>query len=366
MTFSTSTIHFDEALELESGRVLEGFDIAYETYGSLNSNKDNAVLICHGLTADAHVAEGHVLSNRKKGWWEAAVGSGKPFDTDKYFIICSNVLGGCGGSTGPSSIDIPRNAPYGLKFPVVTVSDMVNAQARLADVLGVNTFHTVAGGCFGGFQALQWMRSYPKRLSNAIVISATPRTTTHNLGLWEVIRQAIIRDPDFNGGDYYGKKMPASGMGLAQMFGIMIWMDREVMSDRFGLKFSNDGGPSYTLEPEFEFQAFIHKVGKNAIARFDPNSIIYLTKAMDYFDLKRGRENLDEVFSDVRCRTLLISYRTDWRYPPEQMEEISVALSNHELPNELHVLDSNFGHGAFIYDSEGALELIRRFMISSE
>ena len=357
---------FNSPIKLQSGKILDSFDIAYETYGNLNSAKDNAILICHGLTSDAHVAgEGDVAGSRK-GWWEAAVGPDKPFDTNKYFVICSNVLGGCGGSTGPSSIDVATKTPYGLKFPVVTISDMVNAQARLADELGIDTFHTVVGGCFGGFQVLEWMRSYTRRIRNAIVISATPRTTTHNLGLWEVIRQAIIRDPDFNGGDYYGKKMPASGMALAQMFGIMIWMDRKVMRDRFGLKLTNDREPSYTLEPEFQFQAFIHDIGKNAVGRFDPNSLIYLTKAMDYFDLTHNRGSLAEVFRNLQCRTLLIGYRTDWRYPPEEMAEISEALSANRKPNELRVLDSNFGHGAFMYDSSGALNIIREFMATAD
>lgn len=357
---------FNSPIKLQSGKILDSFDIAYETYGNLNSAKDNAILICHGLTSDAHVAgEGDVTGSRK-GWWEAAVGPDKPFDTNKYFVICSNVLGGCGGSTGPSSINVATKSPYGLKFPVVTISDMVNAQARLADRLGIDTFHAVVGGCFGGFQVLEWMRSYTRRIRNAIVISATPRTTTHNLGLWEVIRQAIIRDPDFNGGDYYGKKMPASGMALAQMFGIMIWMDRKVMRDRFGLKLTNDREPSYTLEPEFQFQAFIHDIGKNAVGRFDPNSLIYLTKAMDYFDLTHNRGSLAEVFRNLQCRTLLIGYRTDWRYPPEEMAEISEALSANRKPNELRVLDSNFGHGAFMYDSSGALNIIREFMATAK
>lgn len=366
MNHDRKKLFFDSSLILESGRVLNSFEIAYETYGKLNSEKDNCVLICHGLTSDAHVTgEGDVSSSRK-GWWEPAVGPGKPFDTDKYFVICSNVIGGCGGSTGPSSIDTSSGKPYGLRFPVVTVRDMVKAQARLADRLGIETFHAAAGGCFGGFQVLEWMLGYPERIRNAIVISATPRTSTHNLGLWEVIRQAIIRDPDFNGGDYYGSKFPNSGFGLAQMFGLMIWMDRRVMHDRFGLRLINDGEPSYTLEPEFEFQAFIRSIGENAAGRFDPNSLIYLTKAMDYFNLTRGGASLSEILKNVVCRTLLIGYRTDWRYPPQEMAEISDALTQNQKPNQLEVLGSNFGHGAFMYDSEETLDTIRNFMISAE
>ena len=356
----------DSRLQLESGGALEDFEIAYETYGTLNSARTNATLICHGLTSDSHVASHEENSGSKPGWWQAAVGRGKPLDTDKYFVICSNVIGGCGGSTGPSSIEASVGKPYGLRFPVVTVRDMVKAQARLADRRGIETFHAAAGGCFGGFQVLEWMRCYPERIRNAILISATPRTSTHNLGLWEVIRQAIIRDPDFNGGDYYGSRFPNSGLGLAQMFGLMIWMDRRVMQSRFGLRLIEGREPSYTLEPEFEFQAFIRKIGENAAGRFDPNSLIYLTKAMDYFDLTRGGANLSEILKNVVCRTLLIGYQTDWRYPPQEMAEISDALTMNQKPNQLEVLASNFGHGAFIYDSQGTLEIIREFMLSAE
>ena len=366
MIHGIGKFHSEEPLLLESGRSLQSLDLAYETWGTLNDVRDNAILVCHGLTSDSHVAGGQGTSDVKPGWWEAAVGPGKPFDTEKYFILCSNALGGCGGSSGPSSVDKSTNSPFGLNFPVVTITDIVNAQTMLADSLGIQTFHTIAGGCFGGFQTLQWMCHHPNRLRNAIVISATPRTTAHNLGLWEVIRQAIMRDADFQGGSYYGGNGPVSGMGLAQMFGIMIWMDRKVMAQRFGLNMTHQHGPSYTLAPEFEFQAFLHKIGQNAINRFDPNSIIYLTKAMDYFDLTRDGKSLSGIFSNAGFRTLLIGYSTDWRYPPEEMAEIGKALCAKGLSVEFRVLDSDFGHGAFIYDSAGALGIIRDFMNSSE
>ena len=360
------TFHSDSPLELESGRRLESFDLAFESYGALNEERDNAILVCHGLTSDSHVARDQDCPDDRPGWWEEAVGPGKPFDTNKYFVVCSNVLGGCGGSSGPSSIGNTSGSNFGLRFPIVTVKDIVNAQARLADSLYIDSFHTVVGGCLGGFQTLEWMSGHPLRMRNAIVISATIRTTTHNLGLWEVVRQAIMRDPNFHGGDYYGKKAPTDGMGLAQMFGMMIWMDRKVMSERFGLKTIHENGPTYSLEPEFEFQAFLHRIGKNAANRFDPNSLIYLTKAMDYFDLTRNCETPKEVFAGGNFRSLLIGYSGDWRYPPGEMSEISHALSANSKPHEFQVLDSDFGHGAFIYDSEGALDVIRRFMASVE
>ncbi|MFC1834013.1 homoserine O-acetyltransferase [Thermodesulfobacteriota bacterium] len=355
---------FSEPLLLESGRTLDRFEMAYETYGSLNRDKDNAILICHGLTADAHAAGRHAESESRPGWWDSAIGTGKVFDTERFFVLCSNVLGGCGGSTGPSSPDPDRGIPYGLRFPVVTVGDMVQAQVRLTERLGIQRIHTIVGGCFGGYQVMEWMRTFSHRAANAIVISATPKTSAHTLGLWEVLRQAIMRDPDFNGGDYYGKELPRSGMGLAQMFGVMIWMSRDVMQARFGRKFLNEAGPSYSLEPDFEFQEFLHKVGRGAVGRFDPNSLLYLTKAMDYFDVSSVRESLTQAFSATRCRSLLISYRSDWRYPPGEMESIRTALAENGLAVEHRVLDSDFGHGAFMYDSHGALQVISEFLAS--
>lgn len=357
-------IRFEEALSLESGRTLDGFEIAYETYGSLSGNKDNAILICHGLTANAHAAGRHSSTDPGPGWWDSAIGPGKAFDTDRYFVLCSNALGGCGGSAGPSSVDPSRGLPYGLRFPVVTIGDMAQAQARLANYLGIKRFHTVVGGCFGGFQALEWMHALSDMVDNAIVISATHRISAHSLGLWEVFRQAIMRDPNFKGGDYYGNEPPRSGMGLAQMFGVMTWMSREVMQSRFGVKFIDERRPSYSMEPDFTFQSFLHEVGLRAADRFDANSLLYLTKAMDYFDLSRGKESLAAAFANARCRALLISYRSDWRYPPEEVDAIRVALQENDLRVEHNILESGFGHGAFIYDSEGALKLISGFMRS--
>lgn len=363
MIVETSKASFDVRLPLESGRVLEGFELAYETYGTLNGGRTNAILICHGLTANAHAAGLHSYLDDCPGWWDAAIGPGKPFDTDRYFVVCSNVLGGNGGSTGPASPDPTNKKPYGLRFPVMTIGDMVAAQVHLADRLGIRQFSCVAGGCMGGFQVMEWMSRHPERLSSAIVISATPSISAHSLGLWEVIRQAIMRDPHFNGGDYYEGERPNLGMGLTAMFGMMIWMSPEVMTKRFGLKLA--GGrqkPSYSLEPEFEIQEFLHTIDLNARNRLDANSLIYLTKAMDYFDLRRGRKALSEAFSGLKARTLLVSYRSDWRYPPEEVDEIRAVLEESGLPVHHAVLDSPFGHGSFIYDSAGVGERIRDFL----
>lgn len=355
------TASFDTPLELDGGGVLERFDIAYETYGELDADGGNAILVCHGLTAGA-AAGGEAHGERRRGWWADAIGPGKPLDTNRYQVLCANVIGGCDGSTGPGSTDPRSRRPWGLRFPVVTIGDMVNAQACLADRLGIERFHAVAGGCMGGFQALEWMARHPARLARAVVISATPRTTSHNLGLWEVLRRALMQDPAFNGGDYYDGDGPVDGQRLVAMFGMMTWMSRAVMDEKFGLRTIDGRAPAYTLEPEFEIQAFLRRIGDAAGNRFDANSLIYLTKAIDYFDLSRGHQGLAQALSGWRGRTLLISYASDWRYPPAEVDEIRVALEHNGAPVEHRTLDSAFGHGAFMYDADGAGEAMRAFL----
>jgi homoserine O-acetyltransferase len=355
---------FEEPLPLDSGAVLPRFDIAYELYGELDEERDNAILVCHGLTTGAHAA-GEASGDQPAGWWNALIGPGKPLDTERYGILCANVIGGCDGSTGPASVAPESGRPYGLSFPLVTFGDSVCAHARLADRLGIDRFQAALGGCVGGFQAMEWMARYPQRLDAAIVISATPRTTAHNLALWEVMRQAIMRDPQFHDGDYYDREGPLTGLGLASMVGMLVWMSRDVMSEKFGLRLLDGDEPRYTHEAEFELQAFMRGIADNADNRFDANSLIYLTKAMDYFDLTRGRSDLAEVFSGWQGRTLLISYASDWRYPAAEMDEIRVALEQAGAPVEHRTLDSDFGHGAFVYDTEGAVEEIRRFLAAA-
>lgn len=364
-TGGRDTEAFEEPLRLDYGGRLERFDIAYEAYGELDGTASNAILLCHGLTAGARAA-GEAAGDLRRGWWADAVGPGKPFDTDRYFVLCSNVIGGCDGSTGPWSAEPAGDRPYGLRFPLVTIGDMVAAQLRLADRLGIERLHAAAGGCMGGFQVLEWMTRHPDRLDNAIVISATPRTTAHNLGLWEVLRQALMQDPNFNGGDYYDGPGPLAGQRLVAMFGMMLWMTREVMDAKFGLRPVDEDRLGLSVEePEFEMQAFLHKVGANAGNRFDANSLIYLTRATDYFDLGREHDALAEAFERWRGNTLLLSYATDWRYPSDEIDEIRTALEAIGAPVTHRTLQSDFGHGAFMYDAEGAGAEIAAFLASA-
>lgn len=361
----TEVAKFDEPLALEGGASLPGFEIAYETYGDLDANGENAILVCHGLTADQRAA-GADPSDRKPGWWQSAIGPGAALDTDRYFVVSANVLGGFGGTSAPASIDPRTGRPYGLRFPIVTIGDMVQAQAKLASRLGIDRFHAVVGGCMGGFLTLEWMVRFPDRLRNAIVISATAQTSTHNVALWEVMREAIRRDPNWRNGDYYDGEPPRSGLALLAMFGALYWMDRATLAKRFGLRRIVGQEPAFSFAPEFEIEAFLHRIGGNVSDRLDANALLYLTRAIDYFDLTRGNQSLSQALAGARARTLLVSYRADWRYPSEEMEEINQALHAHGLSSRHVMVDSPFGHGGFLYDFSSLDPVIREFLATAE
>lgn len=365
MFSKASTQHFDQSFKLISGKTLPGISLAYETYGQLNEAGDNAVLLCHGLTATAHAAGKANRPGHQDGWWDMAIGPGKALDTNRWFIVCIGALGGFGGSTGPASINPETKRPYGLSFPVVTITDMVSAMKLLTDFLAIKRYHCLIGGCMGGFQVLDWLVRYPEKAGSAIVIGATARTSAHSLALWEVIRRAITIDPDFHGGDYYDRKAPKAGISLGTMFGMLIWMSRDVMENKFGRALAEGRQqPAYTLEPEFAIQKFLSTIEETARGPFDPNSFIYLTKAMDYFDLERDHTTLESAFSKVKGKTLLVSYDSDWRYPQEEVDKIRLALEANLAPVDHHCLHSAFGHGAFLYDFHNGLDkLISNFLI---
>ncbi len=358
------TLTLPDPLQLECGASLAPVDIAYETYGELNSSRSNAVLLCHGLTADQHAVTTRTATAVVPGWWDKAIGPGRALDTSRYCIVSTNALASFGGSSSPASTDPRTGRPYGMRFPFVTIADMADAQVAFADAVGIDEFHAVIGGCMGGFQVLQWMLRHPRRLKRAVVISATPRTSTHNTALWHVMREAIRRDPDWRGGDYYGGRPPRSGISLLAMFGALFWMDRATLAARFGLKTVDDRPLSYGFTPEFEVEAFLHRVGANAGNRLDANALIYLTRAIDYFDIGRGRADLVEALSEVRTPTLFVSYAGDWRYPTEEIEEMHRALQAVGGNSKHVVFDSAWGHGGFLQEPEKLEPLFREFLMA--
>lgn len=367
MIVHRETARFDTPLPLECGKFLPEFELAYESYGKLNNKRDNAILICHSLTETQHAAgisEGGNGKEAKPGWWDAAIGPGKPIDTDRFYVICINALGSFGGSTSPASTNPETGKPYGMTFPVVTITDMVDAQKHLADRLGIKKFHAIVGGCIGGSQILIWMSRYPGCLSKAVVISTTPRVSTHTIALWAVLREAIRSDPAWNGGDYYDAAPPDMGIGLGAAFGAMFWMNRQTMDQKFGLRPLDDKEPAYGFEPEFEVEAFFKQVIQNAAGKIDANAIFYLTRAMDYFNMTRGGVKLASLFAGASYQSLLVSYDSDWRYPPQEMEEVHEALKTAGIHTHHEILESDFGHGAFMYDFESLGPVLKEFLHS--
>jgi len=289
--------HPPNELVLESGEKLGPITLAYETYGELNKDRTNAILILHALSGDAHVA-GYHKGDRKPGWWDNMVGPGKAFDTNKYFVICSNVIGGCKGSTGPSSINPATGKPYGLDFPVITIRDMVNAQRYLIDYLGIEKLLCVAGGSMGGMQALQWTVSYPERVRSAIPIATASRNKAMQIAFNEVGRQAIMSDPNWNRGDYYGKTPPNTGLAIARMVGHITYLSETSMEQKFGRRLRQKEKYGYDFSIDFEVESYLHYQGLSFTQRFDANSYLYITKAIDYFDLANGYGSLFEAFSN--------------------------------------------------------------------
>lgn len=351
-----------EEFVLESGIKLPELKIAYETYGKLNSAKTNAVLICHALSGDAHVAGFH-KGEEKGGWWHDMVGPGKAFDTEKHFIICSNIIGGCKGSSGPNSLDPATGKPYGLSFPIVTIKDMVNAQKKLVDFLGIKKLLSVCGGSMGGMQALQWAGSYPKMVTSCIPIATTHKHSAQQIAFDEVGRQAIMADPAWKGGDYYGKAHPAAGLSVARMIGHITYMSNKSMENRFGrvLKKKELG---YEFSTEFEVEGYLRYRGDSFVKRFDANSYLYITKAMDYFDLEEGKK-LSAAFKDLKSRFLIIAFSSDWLYPPFQSKEMVKALKLNGIDVTYCEISSDYGHDAFLLEFEEETKLIKHFLEST-
>lgn len=349
-----------DQLVLASGQKLGPITLAYETYGKLNSDKDNAILILHALSGDAHAA-GFYPGDNKPGWWDIMVGPGKAFDTDKYFIICSNVLGGCKGSTGPSSINPETGRHYGLDFPIITISDMVHAQKKLIDYLGIKKLLSVAGGSMGGMQALQWFASYPGMLHSAIPIATALKHSPQQIAFDEVARQAVMADPGWQKGNYYGKSKPERGLAVARMMGHITYMSDKSMEKKFSRRMK-EKNYSFTFKTEFEVEGYLRYQGDSFVKRFDANSYLYITKAMDYFDLSQGK--LATGVDSSQTRFMVIGFKSDWLYPLYQSREIVNQLKYRHVGVTYCEIPSTYGHDAFLLEVGEQTHLIKHFLAS--
>jgi homoserine O-acetyltransferase len=338
-------------LRLESGARLDNVEIAYRTYGRLNADKSNAVLVCHALTGDQHVAGLHP-ANGKPGWWTLTVGPGLPLDPAKHFIICSNVIGGCMGSTGPASINPATGHPWGLSFPVITIADMVRAQALLIDQLGIDTLFAVVGGSMGGMQAVQWAADYPERVFSAVCIAATTRHSAQNIAFHEVGRQAIMADPNWRGGDYAGQGVrPEKGLAVARMAAHITYLSQPALQRKFGRELQRDG-LSWGFDADFQVESYLRHQGSAFVDRFDANSYLYITRAIDYFDLAAAHGGvLAEAFRRARqTRFCVLSFTSDWLYPTPESRTLVRALNAAGARASFVEIDSDKGHDAFLLD----------------
>jgi homoserine O-acetyltransferase len=343
---------------LESERTLGPVTLAYETYGTLNREKTNAILVAHALSGDAHAA-GLSAGDSAPGWWDVMIGPNKAFDTNRYFVICSNGIGGCKGSTGPSSINPRTGKPYGLDFPVITIADMVEAQRHLVDHLGIEKLLCVTGGSMGGMQVLQWVASYGQRVRSAIPIATALKHSPQQIAFDEVGRQAIMADPAWRKGNYYERGQPEKGLAVARMVGHITYMSDQSMEEKFSRKLKN-GQVSFEFEPDFEVEGYLRNRGDHFVRRFDANSYLYITKAMDYFDLSGGR--LIPNGRVIQTRFLVISFKSDWLYPSYQSQEIVRELKMKQADATYCELPSTYGHDAFLLEVEEQTTLIKHFL----
>ncbi len=343
-----------EELRLESGEKLGPITIAYETYGELNAHKSNAILVLHALSGDAHAAG-------ISGWWGSLIGPDKGLDTNKYFVICSNVIGGCQGSTGPSSTNPKTGEPYGTDFPLVTITDMVNAQIHLIDHLGIEKLLAVVGGSMGGMQVLQWMVAYPERIRSAISIATTLKHTPQQIAFNEVGRQAIMADPDWKKGHYYNSLVPAKGLAVARMIGHITYMSDSSMAEKFGRRVREDKEP-FKFSAEFEVEGYLQYQGDSFVKRFDANSYLYITKAIDYFNILNGNKNLCNIFKGLKAKVLVISFKSDWLYPSYQSQDIMKACKLSGVDTTYCEINSTYGHDSFLLETEQETQLIKHFL----
>lgn len=345
----TKLFTIDGRLSLSSGKKLKSITLAYETYGRLNKDKSNAVFIHHALSGSAHAAGRHAPSDKNPGWWDLYIGPGKAFDTDKYFIICSNVLGGCSGSTGPASINPDTGREYGLDFPIITISDMVKAQRRLIDYLGIKRLLACAGGSMGGMQALSWSILYPEMVHSVIAIATAARLSAQGIAFNEVGRQAIMNDPHWKQGNYYGGKVPGSGLSLARMIAHITYLSEKNMHERFGRKFQEQNPDAFSFRTEYMVESYLHHQGLKFVDRFDANSYLYITRAIDLFDLSADYGgSLTPAFEKVEANYLVVSFTSDWLYTPAMAKDIVRVLRSNGKNVAYTDIESDKGHDSFL------------------
>ena len=358
----SETLALQDPVPLDCGRLLQGVRVAYEAYGTLNAAKDNAILLCHALTMDQYVASPHPITG-KPGWWQRSVGPGLPIDTDRYFVICANVLGGCMGSTGPASPGEDAE-PYGMRFPVITIRDMVRAQIALLDALGIDRLHSVVGGSMGGMLALSLAANFPERTASALVVASTARHSAQNIAFHEVGRQAIMADPDWRKGQYYGHgKGPEKGLAVARMAAHITYLSEAGLTDKFGRRLQDRAEKTFGFDADFQVESYLRHQGISFTDRFDANSYLYITRAMDYFDLAEEHGGmLANAFGNSRARFCLVSFDTDWLYPTAESRRIAQALNAAGAPVSFVELSAPFGHDSFLLDVPALDRVIKGFL----
>ena len=362
---SSPVVHFDESqpLRLACQQDLAPFSIAYQTYGTLNADKSNAILVCHALTGDQYVASKHPITG-KPGWWDKLVGPGKPVDTDRFFVIGSNILGGCMGSTGPASINPKTGEPYGLDFPVITIGDMVEAQRRLIDYLGIDQLLAVVGGSMGGMQVLEWAARYTDRVFAAVPIATAAWHSSQNIAFHEVGRQAVMADPEWAGGNYYAAgKVPKNGLAVARMAAHITYLSEEALHQKFGRSLQDRAALTFSFNADFQVESYLRYQGSTFVDRFDANSYLYITRAMDYFDMREGRGSvLADSFRGTRTRFCVVSFTSDWLYPTKESRAIVQALNAVAANVSFVEIESDKGHDAFLLEEPTFAGTVRGFL----
>jgi homoserine O-acetyltransferase/O-succinyltransferase len=359
---ANDVLTLSEPLRLDGGQQLDGVAVAYETYGMLAEGKDNAVLVCHATTGDQHVASPNPRTG-KPGWWSRMVGPGKPIDTDRFFVICANVLGGCMGSTGPSSL-APDGAPYAMRFPVITIRDMVRAQIKLLDALGIERLHTVAGGSMGGMQALSLAANWPSRAERVLAIAATAQMGAHNIAFQEVGRQAIMADPAWRQGSYYGTvEAPDAGLSVARMAAHITYLSEASLTEKFGRRLQDRDAKSFGFDADFQIESYLRHQGLSFTGRFDANSYLYITRAMSYFDLAEEHQGrLADAFAGSTARFCVVSFDSDWLYPTEVSRRLAHALNAAGAVVSFVELSAPFGHDSFLLEVPALDRVVAGFL----